>query len=228
MSRRALVPAVVVALSAAAAAAVDMPLRISDVVAGTAAHVRLTNTGTQPVTAWSLAVSTSSAGGSHREVYTADGYLSEATHGIPGSTERLERLMPGESRQIPLDAVPAGASVDVFAAVLEDGTALGDEQTLKTIFAKRARERDALKAVVDAFEEVLPATHGAEALIALRDRFAALVQREAAVPCRAALDAVQKYHQTKTSGEEIDNSLRTYADFVKREYDLAVKHAARR
>ena len=35
--------------------------------------------------------------------------------------------MPGQSRQIPLDALPAGATVDAVAAVLDDGTAIGDE-----------------------------------------------------------------------------------------------------
>ena len=36
--------------------------------------------------------------------------------------------MPGQSRQIPLDALPAGATVDVIAAVLDDGTAIGDQE----------------------------------------------------------------------------------------------------
>jgi len=214
-------------MSAVLAAAPDMPLRVSDVVTAAPAHVKLTNTRNQPVTAWVIAATTRSSSGTHRQVYSADGYLSEVTHGLPGSNERIERIMPGETRELPLDPLPAGARVDVIAAVLDDGTAIGDEQALTTIFAKRARERDALHAVVAAFDEVLPARHGAEALSALRERFAALVQRQDEVPCHAALDAVQKY-QAKSSPEEIDNSLRTYADFVKREYDLAVRHAERR
>ena len=72
--------------------------------------------------------------------------------------------MPGQSRDIPLDPLPPGATVEVIAVVLDDGTAIGDEQVIAPIFAKRAKERDALKAVVDAFNEVLPAEHGAEAL----------------------------------------------------------------
>jgi hypothetical protein len=216
-----------VAMSAVLAAAPDMPLRVSDLVTGAQTHLRVTNTGSQPVTAWSLAATSRTATGSHREVYSADGYLSEVTHGLPGSNERIERIMPGESRELPLDPLPPGSTVAVLAAVLDDGTAIGDEETLNAIFAKRARERDALKAVVDAFGEVLPSKHGPDALGALRERFAALVQRDDAVPCRAALDAVQKYQQ-KTNGDEIDNSLRTYADFVRREYDLAVRHAERR
>jgi hypothetical protein len=74
---------------------------------------------------------------------------------------------------------------------------------------------------------VLPATHGAEALASLRDRFAALVQRDDAVPCRAALAAVQAYQQ-KTNADEIDRALQQYASFVGREYDLAARHAKRR
>jgi hypothetical protein len=209
------------------AVAGEIPLSVSDIVTGTPGHVRLTNTSRQPVTAWSLATTESSNGRTHREVHTTDGYLSEATHGLPGAAERFERLMPGESRQVPLDPLPPGATVDVIAAVLDDGTAVGDEEALSAIFAHRAKERDALAAVVAAFKDVLPARHGADALAALRERFTALVQRDDAIPCRAALDAVQAYQQ-KTNGEEIDRSLQTYAAFVTREYDLAARHSQRR
>jgi hypothetical protein len=216
----------VVTLSALVHAS-EMPLTVGDVVTGASSHVRVTNTARQHVTAWSLAAISRTSTGTHREVYTADGYLSEATHGLPGSNPRLERLAPGESRELPLDPLPSGSTVEVIAAVLEDGTAIGDEEALASIFAKRAKERDALKAVADAFRDVLPATHGAEALASLRDRFAALVQRDDAVPCRAALAAVQAYQQ-KTNADEIDRALQQYASFVGREYDLAARHAKRR
>ena len=211
----------------AAALAAEIPLRVSDIAPGTPGKVRLTNTSRLPVTAWSLATTQSSDGRTHREVHTTDGYLSEATHGIPGASAALERLMPGESRQVAIDPLPPGASVEAIAAVLDDGTAIGDEQALSAIFARRAKERDALAAVVAAFKDVLPAKHGAEALAELRQRFTALVQRDDAVPCRAALDAVQAYQQ-KANAEEIDRSLQTYASFVAREYDLAERHSHRR
>src|SRR5262249_31681228 len=118
------------------------------------------------------------------------------------------------------------AMVDLIATVLDDGTAYGEEEAIAAIFTHRAKERDALKAVVDAFNDVLPARRGAAALAALRDRFTALAQRDNSIPCRAALDAVQAFQQ-KTSAEEIDNSLRTYAAFVQKEYALAEKHSAR-
>ena len=216
------------ALISTVLAAADAPLKVSDVVAGSSSHVRLTNTASQPVTAWSLAVTTTAAGGrTHREVYTSDGYLSELTHGLPGANARLERLLPGESRQLPLDALAPGVTVDVIAAVMDDGTAFGEEEAIGGIFARRAKERDALKAVVDAFNDVLPTRRGSEALAALRERFTALAQREESMPCRAALDAVQAFQQ-KTNAEEIDNSLRTYAAFVQKEYALAERHSMRR
>jgi len=215
------------ALLSAVVQASDMPLTVGDVVTGASSHVRLTNTARQPVTAWSLAAISRTATGTHREVYTADGYLSEVTHGLPGSNPRLERLAPGESRELPLDPLPPGSTVEPIAAVLDDGTAIGEEETLNAIFAKRAKERDALKAVVDAFRDVLPAKHGTEALAALRERFAALVQRDDAVPCRAALAAVQTYQQ-KSDAAEIDRSLQQYASLVGREYELAARHATRR
>ncbi len=227
MSMRYLLSATLLLASAANAAA-QMPLTVSDVVTGPPSHVRVTNTSSQPVTAWSLAATSTSPGGrTHREVYTTDGYLSEMTHGIPGSDPRLERLLPGQSRELPLDPLPAGSTVEVIAAVLDEGKAVGDEDVITQIFTKRVKERDALKAVVDAFAEVVPTTHGAEALAALKQRFAALAQRDESIPCRAALDAVQQYER-QGNADTIDQSLQTYAGFVQREYQLAAKHATRR
>lgn len=224
---RLLLPALVTAMVSAPQAA-ESPVVVSDLVTGASSHVRITNTSRQPVTAWSLAATTERPGGGvHREVYTTDGYLSEATHGLPKAAERLERLMPGEARELPLDPLPAGAKVDVIATVMDDGTAMGDEASIAAIFANRVKERDALKAVADAFNAVLPARHGAEALSALRERFTALVQQDDNVPCHAALDAVQAFER-KAQAPEIDQSLRVYADFVTKEYELAVKHSQRK
>ena len=220
--------AALLTVAASTAGAAESPLVVKDLVTGESTHVRITNTSRQPVTAWSLATITEAAGGrTHREVYTTDGYLSEVTHGLPKAAERLERLMPGESRDLPLDPLPAGAKVEVVATVLDDGTAMGEEAALASIFANRVKERDALKSVVDAFNAVLPAKHGAEALSALKDRFAALVEHDDNVPCHAALDAVQAYEKQEPA-DQIDKSLHTYADFVGKEYALAVKHSQRR
>jgi hypothetical protein len=211
----------------AATLAIEMPVAINDVTTGPSSHVRISNTSRQPVTAWSLKATTPTASGTHREVYTTDGYLSEVTHGLPKAAERLERLMPGESRDLPLDPLPEGAKVEVLAAVMDDGTASGDEATIASIFANRVKERDALKAVVDTFNAVVPATHGAEALSALKERFTALVEHHDSVPCHAALEAVQAYEK-RAKPDQVDASLRTYADFVTREYALAQKHSQRR
>jgi hypothetical protein len=203
-------------------------MTVSQLVTGPSSHVQITNTGTQAITAWSLVATTHADGGrTHRDIHTVDGYLSEVTHGLPGSSERLERLLPGQSRQFPLDPLPAGATVDVLAVVLDDGTAAGDEQVIASIFAKRVKERDALRAVVDAFNDVLPTTRGTAAVDALRARFTALAQRDESVPCRAALDAVQAVAR-KGNPDEIDQSLRMYAAFVTREHELAVKHSQRK
>jgi hypothetical protein len=218
----------VVLLAASVVSAAEMPLKVSDLVTGAPARVRVSNTSTQPITAWSLAATSRSAnGGTHREVYTTDGYLSEVTHGLPGADPRLERLMPGESRELPLDPLPAGSTVEAIAVVLDDGTAIGDEDALGQIFAKRTKERDALKAVVDAFTAVLPARRGADAVAALEQRFTALAQQNDAVPCRAALEAVQQLER-QANAAGIDSALQNYAAFVQKEYELAAKHATRR
>jgi len=226
MTMRICLPALLAAIVSTAQAA-ESPVIISDIVTGEASHVRITNTSRQPVTAWSLKAMTPTASGTHREVYTIDGYLSEVTHGLPKAAERLERLMPGESRDLPLDPLPEGAKVEVLAAVMDDGTAIGDEATIASIFANRVKERDALKAVVDTFNAVLPAKHGAEALSALKDHFTALVEHHDSVPCHAALEAVQAYEK-RAKPDQIDASLRTYADFVTKEYALAQKHSQRK
>ena len=217
-----------VTILASTAQATESPLIVSDVVTGEASHVKIMNTGRQPVTAWSIAAVTEAVGGrTHREVYTTDGYLSEVTHGLPKAAERLERLMPGESRDLPLDPLPPGAKVNVVATVLDDGTAIGEDAAIASIFANRVKERDALKAVIDAFNAVLPTTHGADALSALRDRLGALAERDDSVPCHAALDAVQAYER-RGAADQVDKSLHTYADFVTKEYQLALKHSQRK
>jgi hypothetical protein len=205
----------------------ELPLTVDQVVTGAGSHVRVTNTGNQPITAWSLAAIASQGDRTHREVYTADAYLSEVTQGLPGSSDLLNRLQPGEARDLPLDPLPAGARVEVLAVVLNDGTAAGDEQILAAIFDKRMKERDALHAVMEAFDDVLATRHGPAALDALKERLTALVRENEAVPCRAALDAVETY-ASGSDPDKIDQSLKTYSAFVAREYELAARHARRR
>ena len=206
------------------------PLVADHLVTGPHAHVTVTNTAAQSVTAWALAVVTHPAPGrTHREIETIDGYLSAATHGIAGAPERLEQLAAGQSREIALDPLPEDAVVEVAAVVLDDGTAIGDEAIVKPIFDRRARERDALGSVAAAFNDVLASQHGTAALDALRARLDALPDRDA-VPCRAAIEAVETYRQraANRSPDQIDESLRTYAAFVAREWALAKKAAARK
>jgi hypothetical protein len=217
----------IIALVSAVGQAAEMPVTASHLVTGTPSHVQVSNTSRQVVTAWSLETKAVNGDRTHREVTTADGYLSEVTHGLAGAPQRLDRLAPGESREVALDPLPEGATVNVIAVVFDDGTAAGDETVIASIFARRAKERDALGEVVNGFKDVLQARQGADALAALRERFAALAQRDDSVPCRAALDAVQNYAR-KGNADEINQSLQTYAAFVTKEYDLAVKHATRR
>ena len=71
---------------------------------GAPARVELANTGTQPITAWSFTVATPTATGVHREGHSADVYLSEVTGNLPGAQPHLDRIMPGQSRSLPVDA----------------------------------------------------------------------------------------------------------------------------
>lgn len=218
----------VTSLLAAVVVAPDLPVKVTKVTsAAQGSRIQLTNVSDRGVTAWAVATSTTSGDRTHREVTTADGYLSELTHGLPGASAQLERLAPGEVREIAVETIPAGATVEIVAAVMDDATAIGDETVIASIFAHRVKERDAFRAVVDSFNAVLPSLQGVAALAALRERFSVLAQRDDSIPCRAALDAVQSYSD-KTSADDINQSLRAYAAFVTKQYDLAVKHATRR
>jgi hypothetical protein len=209
-----------------AAFAPDLPLTVSGLVSGPKSRVTLTNTAKQPVTAWSLATITLQPDGkTRREIETVDGYLSEVTRGIPGSSERRERLLPGQARQIALDPLPPDAKVEILAVVLDDGTAMGAPELITAIFARRAAERDAFQNVVEAFSEVLGTLHGGAALDALRDRLSAIAARAESTPVRAALDAVRTFRSQGAAPEAVDQQLRTYAAFVARQLELAVKHA---
>jgi hypothetical protein len=208
----------------------DMPLT-ARLIPGPAPQVELRNTGTQPVNAWAFAVSSpNDRGGIHREFHTADVYLSEVTSGLQGAAPHLNRIMPGETRTVPIDAVPAGASVQVTAIVLEDNTAIGDEQTIASFFEKRVVERDQLKRVVDVFNAVLPTMRGAAALDELQKRLSSSTADADSVPHRSAREAVSAWIQRArtASSDEIDSSVRTYAAFVAKQYDVAARHGTRK
>jgi hypothetical protein len=209
--------------------AAEFPLdaRIAE---GSPPRVELINVGDQPVTAWSFAVaSPNEQGGVHREIHTADVYLSEVTRGLPRSEAHLDWLRPGQSRALPIDAAPHGARVEVVAVILADGTGLGDAPTLEALFAHRAAERDQLRDVVETFNAVLGHERGVAALQALKARFAS-GGSPGSVPRRSAREAVDAYLTKANAGseEEADRSIRMYAAFVTRQYELAVQHAQRK
>jgi hypothetical protein len=182
------------------------------------------------VTAWSFVVISPTQTGTHREVHSADVYLSDVTRGLPQSDAHLDWLRPGEARAVPVDAAPPGASVQIVALVLEDGTAFGEPDTVASVFAHRAAERDELKKVVDTFNASLQTKRGAAALDELQQRFAVGAGTEESVPHRSAREAVGSWLQKAKSGDEdqVDQSVRSYVAFVTRQYEAAAKHAVRK
>src|SRR5438046_3711152 len=134
------------------------------IISGPPPQVELTNTANRAVTAWAFAVVSPTATGAHREVHSADVYLSDVTRDLPRSNPHLDWLRPGQQRTIPIDAAPAGASVQLVALVFEDGTAVGEPDTIAGFFTQRAAERDELKRVVDRFNGALQTKHGVAAL----------------------------------------------------------------
>jgi hypothetical protein len=198
------------------------------VMPGSPARVELTNTGTQPITAWSFTVATPTATGVHREGHSADVYLSEVTGNLPGAQPHLDRIMPGQSRALPVDTAGAEASVQLTALILQDGTGLGDPAALKTFFDRRATEREQLRQVADAFRTVLASKRGTAALEDLRQRLRSGIDESE--PRRTAREAVDALLQKAKAGSEddADRSVLVYADFVARQYETAVAHAPKK
>jgi hypothetical protein len=218
--------------------AADIPLVVTivgsqqaGVTSGPFNQVELKNTGTQRINAWSFAVSSAtSSGGFRREFRSADVYMSEVTDGLQGADPLLRILQPGETRVLPVDPLPMDASVQVIAVVLEDNTGIGDDQTLAGFFQKRVAERDEFKTVVDIFDAVLGSQRGAAAIEELKRRFAAGADTAEPAVHRSARMAVDSWSQRLGSvpEDEIDRSLRTYAAFVTKQYEVAAKHAVRK
>lgn len=214
-----------VALALTLLAAPTFPVT-ARVVPGSTPQVELKNTGDRAVTAWSFAVISPTANGTHREEHSADVYLSEVTRDLPRAPQHLDWLRPGESRMIPVDTAPAGASVEIVALVFDDGGAIGDPQAIAAVFVHRVAERDELKKVVDTFNAALQTHHGAAALEDLRQRFAA--SGEESVPHRTAREAVESWTQKAGAPEDqVEQSIRTYLAFVTKQYEAAAKHAQR-
>jgi len=207
--------------------AAEFPATIR-VVAGTPPSVTLTNTGDQPITAWSFTLTTPSGGSAHHETHAADVYLSEVTGKLPGAVPHLDRVMPGESRALPIDAASTSTTVQITALVLQDGTALGDPTIINGWFEQRAKEREQLRAVVDAFRTALAAKRGTAALTDLEQQLRAGADEDS-TPRRTARDAVETFLRKARSGDEegADRSARAYADFVAKQYDTAVAHSRR-
>jgi hypothetical protein len=222
---------VLVACAAVAVRGAELPVVASHLVTGPNSHVELTNTSTQPVTSWTLVVTTTEKDGrTHRSTETIDAYLSEVTKEFSGTPDKVDRLLPGQTREIALDPAGPGATAEVTAVILQDGTALGDQETLASVFEHRATERDQLREVVAVFDSVLPSAQGIAALEGLKRGFAVQTPQGESAAHQAAREAVDAYVQraTPATADAIDQLLRKYADIVRREYELAEKHSHRK
>jgi DNA polymerase III delta prime subunit len=145
-------------------------------------------------------------------------------------SDKVDRLLPGQTREIPLDPAGTGATAEVTAVILQDATALGDQETIASVFEHRARERDQLRQVVDVFDAVLPSARGVAALEDLKRGFAVQAPQGESAAHQSAREAVDAYLQraTPATADAIDQLVRKYADIVRREYELAEKHSRRK
>jgi hypothetical protein len=194
--------ALIAALACVPARAADLPVVASRLVTGPNSHVDLTNTSDQPVTSWTIVVTTEQGGVTRQVRRTVDAYLAEVTKDLPGMSVAVDRLMPGQTREITLDPAAPGTKVEVTAVVLQDGTALGDEEILESVFEQRARERDQLREVVEVFERVLSSSKGIPALEGLKRAFAVQTPGAESPPHQSSREAVDAYLQRATPATE--------------------------
>jgi len=223
-----LLAAALFAGAAAALHAAELPVVAGRLVTGPSSHIELTNKSDQPVTAWTLVVTTTEKDGrTHRAVETIDAYLSEVTKEFSGMSDKVDRLLPGQTRDIPLDPVSAGSTAEVTAVILQDGTAVGDADTISSIFQHRAKERDELHEVVSVFDAVFPSSRGRPALEELKRRLVVQSGVAESTAHRSAREAIDAYllRVTDANADAIDQLVRKYADIFRREYQLAEKHS---
>jgi hypothetical protein len=113
--------------------------------------LRVTNTGTLPITAYALEVTVRLPDGKSMTYQTdADSYL---------IADQRHLLEPGESR-VTAEWLPAGVtlsdvSTTVTAAVFDDTTTTGRPAVAKTILERRATERDEMRRWLTTLKELL-------------------------------------------------------------------------
>ena len=106
---------------------------------------------------------------SHRATETIDAYLSEVTKEFARHVGQGRPVASRpDSRDRPRTRRRTGAIAEVTAVILQDGTALGDQETIASVFEHRATERDQLHEVVEVFDSVLPSARGIAALEGLK------------------------------------------------------------
>ena len=219
------------------AAAQSIPLQAGDAQVTDAGNLQysLTSAAAQPATAWSVTVIVTDLNGRviRQTAITLDEYRAEAAHGTvsdadiapsllrPRRTRRFEFPGPFDPRLL--------VTVTPAAIVFLDGSSVGDAVLIESIFNRRAEERDASAEMLRQLLDVQTHYVGAPAL---REALARLSHSVRPDP-RQARQRCQKNLREALARSEANDSdpmteLSRQIEIVRREYDVAARHATAR
>jgi hypothetical protein len=134
------------------------------------AAVTLLNTLSEPVTAITLALTTTYLDGTRGSSGFAADYYASLLMDDRSLPESLRVIRPNEATTVtvPIPAKPSSAVVDVDvtvkAVVMFDRTASGDRAEVERIFAARDRRREQLGLRLAQLEQIAKGTHGEDTL----------------------------------------------------------------
>jgi hypothetical protein len=213
-----------------------IPLQASEAQVGDDGDLQyfLTNTASQPATAWSVTVTMSDGNGSvllHSAIMT-DEYRAEALHGrVPDEELDASLLRPHRPRRFvmhgPFD-VRTQLTVTPAAIVFLDRSFVGDPQIIDRIFGRRAAERDARHDILRQLRDVQARCTGVSALKEAISRLSRPADTDPGNTHQIVHDLHEALTRVETDGVDPTKALADQIEVVQLEYRAAVEHAAAR
>ncbi len=196
----------------------------------------LTNSASQPATAWSVTVMVTDPNGQvvRHSAITTDEYRAEADRGVVPD-EHLDQLLlqPHRERRFivsgPFDAT-LQLTVTPIAVVFSDGSSAGQPRVIESIFQRRAAEAVAKYEILRQLRDVQAHYTGIDALKEAAARLARSVARDD--PGNSHQIVLQSLRDalTRAGRSDVDpaRELAHQIDVVRREYQVAVQHSVPR
>ena len=212
-----------------------LPVSLSNVSTLPSGQIKyvLTNTDTQPITAWAIRLRERASDGQAVDVVAAtDKHIVDSRRGIDADDRLNENwLMP----QIPRDFTFGGQhsttpQLTAVAIVLADGTAYGDDSIIAEIFRSRALARDTRRDILAKLREVQSQVHGVQALREAQSRLSTPVGNSEADNITKTIQSELSELAQRVADKQLngDVAMEHVVQQVEREYRANAKHAVLR